>query len=224
MKSPLATYEKNFAPTAVYFVQHCMEKTCACHILENLIRLFLPAFARLAAMTAAVVAAFEITLISPLDVWQGQSGRKAARNRTMTVVGVECQADIGKVLARSSTLIQVDVKESGDVQTIHTALLSLGRVSMVNRELLQERLEVDRAFKAQRVREGNGLLTGSEVVSVALPALMKLWGDAGTAAQNARRGDVVLEMMQTGQKAAAASQSDRLASVSLHGANDVEDA
>ena len=35
MKSPLATYEKNFAPTAVYFVQHCMEKTCACHILEN---------------------------------------------------------------------------------------------------------------------------------------------------------------------------------------------
>ena len=110
------------------------------------------------------------------------------------------------------------------VQTIHTALLSLGRVSMVNRELLQERLEVDRAFKAQRVREGNGLLTGSEVVSVALPALMKLWGDEGTAAQNARRGDVVLEMMQTGQKAAAASQSDRLASVSLHGANDVEDA
>ena len=175
-------------------------------------------------MTAAVIASFDIILISPLDVWQGIIGRKAARNRTMTVVGVECQAYIGKVLARSSTLIQVDVKESGDVQTIHTALLSLGSVSMVNRELLQERLEVDRAFKAQRVREGNGLLTGSEVVSVALPALMKLWGDAGTAAQNARRGDVVLEMMQTGQKAAAASQSDRLASVSLHGANDVEDA
>ena len=142
----------------------------------------------------------------------------------MTVVGEECQADIGKVSARSSKIIQVDVKESGDVQTIHTGLLGLGRVRTVNQESLKERLEVDRAFKAQRVREGNGLLTGSEVVSVALPALMKLWGDEGTAAQNARRGDVVLEMMQTGQKAAAASQSDRLASVSLHGANDVEDA
>ena len=89
------------------------KKTCACHILENLIRLFLPAFARLAAMTAAVVAAFEITLISPLDVWQGQSGRKAARNRTMSVVGEECQADIGKVLARSSKMIQVDVRDPG---------------------------------------------------------------------------------------------------------------
>ena len=190
-----------------------------CSWLEILIFL-VPTVAESATMSRTVIASFDVILNTPLDVWQNNSGRKAARNRVMTVVQGDCQVHIGKVVARSSTHLQVDVKEPGDVDTIQLALKNVGSVTIVNREYLEERLEVDRAFKAQRIREENGLLTGSEVATSVLPALLKLWGNEGTDAQQARRGDALLEMMQTGQKAAAAAQSGRLGTKSHNGADD----
>ena len=165
-------------------------------------------------MVTTVIGSFDVILNTPLDIYEGFVGRKAARKRVTMAVSVENQAFVGKVLARSEKHISVDVKTGGDMDAMQSDLAAIGTVTAMNNEVLQERLQVDRVFKAACLREGNGIMTGSDVANFAIPALMKLWGDEGTEEQRARRGDSLLEMMQSGQKAAVASQSERLASSS----------
>ena len=54
------------------------------------------------------------------------------------------------------------------------------------------------------------------MVQVAMPTLMSLWGKEGTDEKRARRGDALLSLMEAGQRAANAAQSERQARSSQH--------
>ena len=68
----------------------------------------------IATMASAPIAAFEVYLMNPLDIYEGAPGRKEARKLVLETLGLEKQASIGKVRAKSSTVLAVDVKEGGD--------------------------------------------------------------------------------------------------------------
>ena len=139
------------------------------------------------------------------------TGRKAARNRLLSLLDPSFKNSLGKCKPVNAKKIEVDLLSN--MLEVKETLNKFGKVNSIKSGMaLQQSLDTEKTFRLKREREADGAITAKEALQLS-NQLSSLCGDHGSANKRANLAHGLLEIALVGQRLAASSSRGRAAAV-----------
>ena len=139
------------------------------------------------------------------------TGRKAARNRLLTLLDPSLKKSLGKIKPVNAKMLEVDLL-SNAIELKET-LSTFGKVDSIKSGMeLQQSLETEKSFRLKREREADGAITGQGALQLT-NQLTSLCGNHGSGNKRAKLAVGLLEVALVGQRLAASSSRGRASAV-----------
>jgi len=151
-----------------------------------------------------------LTLDIPLDTWEGNAGRKAAKNRlSLTLSSAELAEHIGKIVPKpqaNGRLLNIDFRFPESFEALREKLATIGTLTPVEEKDFKERLQRDGAFKQEMTKAASNVLLPQQALEH-FASFQRMWGSStASASRQQARADVMLDILAGGQKVSMAAQ------------------